>query len=305
MRKAGLAILSALALACGCNKLSSPVEESSASAQVKFSLLFSELTKATADGDGLGANINHWVVEVRDVKHPEQVFYRKEKDGTTGVHEQTFDIMLVRNQTYDIAFWADVKGEFDASTLSKVTMLPSVGNSDDVDAFCCCLKGYTCQGNDEVSAVLTRALAQINFISTDLKEIESHIPAQAYANYNPVDFSFMVKSANAYDVFAGASIESSIAEREFRAPSIYGTFSPAAEKTTLFMAYVFTDQQELKDVKFAFKANESDYVYNISNVPLKKNYRTNVFAKFFSGFIVKFNITVNPDWNEPEQEVVL
>ena len=261
-------------------------------------------TRASFDGDGKGALVDRWVVEVRDCSHPDRIFYRKVKDAAAGVHEQTFDLMLVRNQTYDIAFWADTRGCYDIDSLSSVAVLSQSGNEDKFDAFCCCLDSYTCTGNDALSAVLTRPLAQVNFIATDLKRLEENTNPDAYAMYQPENFAFSLRAATHYNVFSGTVVPESIAERVIKAPGIYGTFSPAAEKTTLFMGYVFTDNDELKDVNLKFVSNGHNFNIDVSNVPLKKNYRTNIFADYMVGKI-KCTVTVNPDWNEPEQEVIL
>ncbi len=196
-------------------------------------------TKAALDGDGTGAGVNHWVVEIYDVKQPSQVFYYEEKDGEEGVKTQTFDLYLVKNQTYNIALWADHKGCYDTDTLSDVRVISQTGNKDEFDAFCYCMKDYTCTGTNEIFAVLTRPLSQINFIATDLDELEAFSTPEAYACYEPVNFELKIKVATGYDVYAGSSIEESITDRVIVASRIYGTYSPAQEETTLYMTYVF------------------------------------------------------------------
>lgn len=261
-------------------------------------------TKATADGDGVAANVNHWVVEVRDVKFPSKVFYREEKDAEAGTKEQTFDLLLVKNQTYDIAFWADCKGCYDVSNLTAAEMLSPVGNKDTFDAFCTVRKAYRCTGNDNISATLTRPLAQLNFISTDLKDLEAFVTAEAYPYYKPYDFELTIPVAVKYNVYAAAVLDSDISPRTVKASGIYGIYSPAAKETTLFMTYVFADSNAAKDLGFKFKSNKVGMGANVTNVPVKTNYRTNIKGNFFAGK-VECNVTVCPDWNEPEVEVSL
>lgn len=261
-------------------------------------------TKATADGDGVAANVNHWVVEVRDVKNPAKIFYREEKDAKAGTKEQTFDLMLVRNQTYDIAFWADCKGCYGVSSLKAAEMLSPVGNKDAFDAFCTVKKAYLCTGNDNISATLTRPLAQLNIIATDLKALETFVTTEAYPSYKPSDFELTVPMALKYDVYAGAVPDTDITSRAIKASEIYGTYSPAADETTLFMTYVFADSNNTKDLGFKFKSNQVDMSADVTNVPVKTNYRTNIKGNFFTGK-VQCNVTVCPNWNEPEVEVSL
>lgn len=259
-------------------------------------------TKATSDGDGAAANVNHWVVEVRDVENPTEIFYREEKDAKAGTKEQTFDLLLVKNKTYDIAFWADCKGCYCDSDLTTVQMLSPEGNKDNFDAFCTVKKAYLCTGNDDISATLTRPLSQLNFISTDLKALEAFVTAEAYPNYKPSDFELSIPVALKYNVYAGAAIDSDITSRTIKASEIYGTYSPAAEETTLFMTYVFADSNTTKDLEFKFRSNQTDIGVNITNVPVKTNYRINIKGNFFTGKVL-CNITVCPDWNKPEIEV--
>lgn len=261
-------------------------------------------TKATADGDGVAANVNHWVVEVRDVKNPSKIFYREEKDAAAGTKEQTFDLLLVKNQTYDIAFWADCKGCYGVSSLKAAEMLNPAGNKDAFDAFCAVKEGYLCTGNGNISATLTRPLAQLNFIATDLKALEAFATAEAYPNYKPSNFELTIPVAVKYDVYAGAVLESDITSRTIKASEIYGTYSPAAEETTLFMTYVFADSNNTKDLGFKFKSNQVGMGADVTNVPVKTNYRTNIKGNFFTGK-VQCNVTVCPNWNEPEVEVSL
>lgn len=262
------------------------------------------VTKATADGDGVAANVNHWVVEVRDVKNPSKIFYREEKNAEAGTKEQTFDLLLVKNQTYDIAFWADCKGCYGVSSLKSAEMLNPAGNKDAFDAFCAVKEDYLCTGNGNISATLTRPLAQLNFIATDLKSLEAFATAEAYPNYKPSDFELTIPVAVKYDVYAGTVIESGITSRTIKASEIYGTYSPAAEETTLFMTYVFADSNNTKDLGFKFKSNQVGMGADVTNVPVKTNYRTNIKGNFFTGKVV-CNVTVCPNWNEPEVEVSL
>lgn len=261
-------------------------------------------TKATADGDGVAANVNHWVVEVRDVKNPSKIFYREEKDAAAGTKEQTFDLLLVKNQSYDIAFWADCKGCYDVSNLTAAQMLSPVGNKDTFDAFCAVKEDYPCTGNGNISATLTRPLAQLNFIATDLKTLEAFVTAEAYPYYKPYDFELTIPVAVKYNVYAAAVLDSDISSRTVKASEIYGTYSPAAKETTLFMTYVFADSNAAKDLGFKFKSNKVGVGANVTNVPVKTNYRTNIKGNFFTGK-VKCEVTVCPNWNEPEVEVSL
>ena len=297
-----LSALTVLSVSCS-KEAGAALSDNQAAVSVRVS--FNDFaSKAIVDGDGVAANVNHWVVEVRDVKYPDKIFYREEKDAEAGTKEQAFELLLVKNQTYNIAFWADCKGCYGVSDLTATEMLNPAGNKDTFDAFCTANKSYLCTGNDNISATLTRPLSQLNFIATDLKKLEAFATAEAYPNYKPSDFELTIPVAMKYDVYAGAVLESDITSRTVKASEIYGTYSPAAENTTLFMTYVFADSNVTKDLGFKFKSNQTDMGANVTNVPVKTNYRTNIKGNFFTGK-VKCEVTVCPNWNEPEVEVSL
>lgn len=293
-------------LMTGCTKFGQTGYESidRESVAVTVSLKDFIATKATSDGDGAAACVNHWVVEVRDVTNPSKIFFREEKDAEAGTKVQTFDLPLIKNQTYDIAFWADCKGCYSVSDLTAAEMLSPEGNRDSFDAFCTVKKSYLCVGSENISATLTRPLSQLNFIATDLKALESFVTAEAYPYYKPYDFELTIPVAVKYNVYEGVVPDSGISLRTVKASEIYGTYSPAAEETTLFMVYVFADTNTTKDLKFKFKSNQADMGAGVTNVPVKTNYRTNIKGNFFVGK-VQCNVTVCPDWNEPEIEVSL
>lgn len=296
-------VMLAMILVTACSKSELTGSGGTARERVTVTVSFRDFaaTKAASDGDGAAANVNHWVVEVRDVKYPSKIFYREEKDAAAGTREQTFELLLVKNQTYDIAFWADCKGCYGVSDLASVQMLSPEGNKDTFDAFCTVKKNYQYMG-DKITATLTRPLSQLNFIATDMKELEAFVSAEAYPNYKPSDFELTVPVAVKYNVYAGAVLDSDITMRTFKASEIYGTYSPAADETTLFMSYVFADSNNTKDLEFKFKSNQADIGVNVTNVPVKTNCRTNIKGNFFTGK-VQCSVTVCPDWNEPDFEV--
>lgn len=294
MRRLPVIIAFVLIVLSSCSKTAVSVVPQGESS-VKVHVCLPDAAKAVFDSDGRGSLVNHWVVEVRDSENPERVLIHQEKDSPEGVLEQTFELSLVLYQNYDIAFWADSKGCYDTGSLSDVAVISPSGNKEMFDAFCCVLDTYTYTGDEDMSATLRRPLSQINFITTDLQILRGQSSKDALAPYEPENFVLTMPAATRYNVFAGAAVESSISTLTLTAPKMYGDFSSDAENTTLFMGYVFGDSSSVKDINIKFESNSHKYSFDLTNIPFKKNYRTNILGNFFAGKVT-CSIWVDSDW---------
>lgn len=299
MRRLPVFIAFVLIVLSSCSKTAVSVVPGGESA-VKVHVCLPEATKAVIDSDGTGSLVNHWVAEVRDSENPERVLIHQEKDSSVGALEQTFELSLVPYKNYNIAFWADSKGCYETGTLTDVAVISPSGNKEMFDAFCCVLDSYTYTGDEDLSATLRRPLSQINLISTDLQLLRNQSSKDALANYEPENFVLTMPAATRYDVFSEAAVESSISTLILTASKMYGDFSSDAENTTLFMSYVFCDSSSLKDINIEFESNSHKYSFDLTNIPFKKNYRTNILGNFFAGKVT-CSINVDAEWSGVEE----
>lgn len=255
--------------------------------------------------DGHGDFVDNWVVEVRDTLLPGVVFYHGVKAGEKGVHQQTFDLHLVKGHTYDIAFWADKAGCWDATSLAEIkcTDITKIGNNDEYDGFYTCVR-HTVVGNDELSAQLYRPFAQVNVITTDLPDLKSTSTPEAYLAYKPVGFKFSLTAPTTFDVFSGKTSgeDELVIVPEASRDTCYTCYGAAAPKTTLHMVYVLANQysdptkHDIRNIDFSFATGEVDHLYEFSNVPLKRNWRTNIIGSFMTNAL-KWDIEIIPDWD--------
>lgn len=294
----------AAAILAGCAKENEPATEDLSNVLVS-ALLQMDDTKAVIDGDGAGVGIDNWVIEVRDVLQPDVVYYHNSKSGDKGAHTQTFDLVLVKNHTYDIAFWADAKGSFNVSNLKDVSFsdISKIGNADSLDAFYAC-KRFTADGTASMTARLYRPFAQVNVITTDLPAFKSGSTDAAYASYKPCNFSFKTTLPTKFNAFTGeAGTEQEVTIKPVTSlDSCYGDYAAAAEYTTVHMVYVLanrntteTDIKDVRDIDFAFKSGNVDISYDFTSIPLKRNYRTNIIGKFLTN-TTEWRVEVVPDW---------
>lgn len=300
-------LLPALAalLFAGCTKEAMPDSEDTV--KVSVSALIqdqAQATKASWDNDGKGSKVDHWVVEVRDILDMETVYYHAEKPGAKGVLEQTFDLYLIPEHTYDIAFWADRAECYNTEDLTAVECkdVTKIGNSDDFDGFFRCVR-HVVDGDDKLSARLYRPFAQVNVVTTDLPKLKSSTTPEAYALYEPVDYSFKLTVPTVLNAFTG---ETSGEEEITITPAAganhcYGDYDAASEFTTLHMVYVLTSKpasiwdKDVRDIDFAFNTGDVELVYDFKNIPLKRNYRTNIIGSFMTNTL-KWTVEVIPNW---------
>lgn len=305
MKKSLIFIASVLSLLVGCTKEKSIFPSGDTVSVAVTASLPNVATKAVIDGDGQADSIDHWVIEVRDTLQRGVVYYWAEKSGTKGVKTQTFDLTLVKGHTYDIAFWADKSGCYDAHNLKKVFFkdITKVGNSDSYDAFFAC-EQFKADGRTSMSAKLYRPLAQVNIITTDLPKFKASSTKEAYLSYKPKTFSFKTTLPTVFDVYSGQSSE----EKEVTitpaaaVDTCYADYAAAAAKTTIFMVYALTTldtktdgKSDVRNIDFSFKSGNVDIPCELNSIPLKRNWRTNIIGEFMTN-TTAWTVEVVPNW---------
>lgn len=309
MKKLLFFIAAASLLFAGCSKENPSIFSGDKVSVAVTASLPNVATKAVIDGDGQADSLDHWVIEVRDTLQKDVVYYWTEKAGEKGALSQTFELTLVKGHTYDIAFWADKSGCYDASNLKQLsfTDITKVGNSDSYDAFFAC-KRFKASGSTAMTATLYRPLAQVNIITTDLPKLQVGKTETAYLSYKPNTFSFKATVPTIFDVYSGeASVEKELTITPAAAvDTCYGDYAAAADSTTIHMIYVLTTLESAKDSKsdvrninFAFKSGGVNIPYQFTDIPLKRNYRTNIIGALLTN-TTEWTVTVDPGWDSKD-----
>lgn len=309
MRKSFLLFVFASLFLVGCSKESSSLCSDDAYNVAVMASLPEMATKALIDGDGQADSIDHWVIEVRDTLQRNVVYYWAEKAGEKGVRTQTFELTLVKGHTYEIAFWADKSGCYNAGNLKQVSFedITKVGNSDSYDAFFAC-EQFKADGRTSMSAKLYRPLAQVNVITTDLPKLKSSSTEAAYLSYKPKTFSFKTTLPTVFDVYSGKTSE----EKEVTitpaaaVDTCYADYAAAADSTTIHMIYVLTtlesakeSKSDVRNINFAFKSGGVNIPYQFTDIPLKRNYRTNIIGELLTN-TTEWTVTVDPGWDSKD-----
>lgn len=325
MKKIFLILSSAALLLAGCAKTEdSPVVNTGDEVTITVEAGMPEVhTKAAADYDGNAVKANHWIMEVRDAQG--QLFYRDVKTPDEGTLQQTFKVTLIKNQSYDLLFWADNNGAFyDTDDLTDVQLSdPSGydGNIDARDAFTAC-KAYTAKASEKLTAELYRPFAQVNVITTDLETLWAQaattgVQEETYMKFAPENFIAKVNVPTSFNVKTQLCGEVSTQKVVIKAdesykgyksdnvtPQDHNNYALHINPATLFMDYIFASkgQKDVVDIDFEFVSNGEKISYAFTSIPVQANYRTNIKGQLFS-FDTEWTVDIKPAWESPDYDV--
>lgn len=230
-------------------------------------------------------------------------------DGTAtfnGTLQTTVDLKLLSGRGYQFVFWADKTGADDVYTFNKEDRTITVSytgvkaNDEDRDAFFGKYEIAKVSGpiTDEIR--LTRPFAQVNIGTDDWETAQSMgvnkeeapvklstVTTKAYESFNlftgevtgeikEVNFDYAELLPNVYTVASGEDYETLVTKVD--GETKYFVY--------LAMNYILmAPDQETVDVSFAYKRNDADvndYKLEVNNVPVQRNYRTNIVGSLLT-----------------------
>lgn len=303
MKNALILIASAAFLLAGCAKVQVDGTDADMVSVTFAAVLVPEGTRAAIDEDGEAAEVNHWVLEVRDAQN--ELFYEVERDVAAGTLQQVYDLKLFKNQSYTLQFWADTKDTYDTSDLTAVSIVGTGGwaaNLDSRDAFSANVEYESGMASESKNVTLRRPFGQLNIITTDLADLKAEVEESAYDKYAPNSLQVEVKVPTTFNVqtqTAGDASETLC----LTADQIYGNWSNPGAETTLFMDYIFAtaDDADVLEIGFSFISNQQEISYGFNNIPLQRNYRTNIKGQLMSNDS-EWTVVIDPLWNTPEYD---
>ncbi len=224
-------------------------------------------TKAAADY-GHGDKINRCILEIyRDG----ELYGERQVAAVTGSQVTFSGLRLISSQTYDFVLWADCgDGTSDAyyntSDLSAVTVNKAyTGNDDGFDAFYA-KETYQVDGSFTKDITLQRPFGQLNVKTGDLASIphEDLQPTHVQVSFQSIPTTFNVLTGEAGN------------------PQSVTYTVPIEDASTgdLTVDYILAtpEQAELADFSMTFLNGTTPIVTNdnFRNIPIRRNYRTNV-----------------------------
>ena len=225
----------------------------------------------------------------------------------------TVTVSLVKQMTYNFFFFAQSQKavadsyyniDLAAKTLT-VDYAKAGSNNEFADAF---YKAFEMTIDDSFNGdvTLVRPFAQINAAVSDLAVAEA-------SNISLADMTTGFKVKNAFTTLniLDGSVDG---EQEIELPlnaKLSGTISAdGSDYDWIAAAYLLVDQKQTADITLSLKSVNSVYgadvniVREVTNVPLQRNYRTNLLGPLFSSSYT-FNVNIDEGFITPEQNVDL
>ena len=214
------------------------------------------------------------------------------------------EVTLFTGKTYDLVFWAYSSTTnaytVDMANRSITVNYASNANDEARDAFLHIENGFVAGPNKTFT--LKRPFAQLNagqsaadldaMAATQNEILKSTVKTEAYSTLSLVDGSasnLVEVEFVLNDIIAGETL--TVNGEEFK---------------SIAMNYLLLDNAKiLVDTEFSFLGDEgTTFVRKFTNVPLQRNYRTNILGQLISAPSI-FTIEIDPIFNEPANNVVI
>lgn len=224
------------------------------------------------------------------------------------------ELTLVADQTYNFLFWAqnEACGAYDVTDLKNVkikydVMADPQGKDDSFDAF---YKADTIKVNGAVNetVVLYRPFAQLNFATNRMKTSfgdvvlgDSEVTVKGLAtSFNTIKGVGEIENEPATVTFKANGLATDVAGNTEMLKTNGG------EYTWLTMDYMLMkDKSDLVEVEASFDLGMDVPVeHKIANVPLKKNYRTNIIGDVFAAD-AKLQIIIDQAFLKQDEDITV
>lgn len=276
---------------------------------VTFSARLPEQLQTRSMGDGQTARKLTYAVYAAGEQTP---LLTSESEGAPAVEftdlKAQLTLRLTTGKSYDVLFWADAYGQKDESNPYKVDYQAQTvtvdyaaaeSNDESRDAFFGSVTGMKVTGVMSQDVTLVRPFAQVNVGTDDLEEavaggLQSAALATSMSATNvPTTLNLLngtTTGSTSVD-FASHAVptESLVVSGRTYTYLAMNYLLMGADKTTTNIAFAFTDGATTGNLTF-------------SNVPVQRNYRTNIIGSVLTGD-VDFDIDIDPGFGEPDHNL--
>lgn len=276
---------------------------------VTFSAHLPEQLQTRSMGDGQTARKLTYAVYAAGEQTP---LLTSESEGAPAIEftdlKAQLTLRLTTGKSYDVLFWADAYGQKDESNPYKVDYQAQTvtvdyaaaeSNDESRDAFFGSVTGMKVTGAMSQDVTLVRPFAQVNVGTDDLEEavaggLQSAALATSMSATNvPTTLNLLngtTTGSTSVD-FASHAVptESLVVSGRTYTYLAMNYLLMGADKTTTNIAFEFTDGATTGNLTF-------------SNVPVQRNYRTNIIGSVLTGD-VDFDIDIDPGFGEPDHNL--
>ena len=290
--------------------------------EVSFQLALDEVASSrAADHDvkddvyGKGKSVDNVIAAVYSAGHE----IKSLRQPVNSINKETLTcnvtFRLIEGQTYDFVFWAEKKGTYyNEETWPQIDMkYEGVKSNDECrDAFTAVKTLTIKNGGMKEDVVLTRPFAQLNIASTDADhEIAEAagfgcdvLSSKVIINglYNTYNAYTETPSGSANVVFDLAKVPASANEV---LKNVKEKIDAEGKNYAGYLAMNYfladKDQSQNVNVEARFKSSQSEVpvVVSVPNVPVRRNYRTNIIGNILTEQAV-FNIIIDPNFKTPD-----
>lgn len=276
---------------------------------VTFSARLPEQLQTRSMGDGQTARKLTYAVYAAGEQTP---LLTSESEGAPAVEftdlKAQLTLRLTTGKSYDVLFWADAYGQKDESNPYKVDYQAQTvtvdyaaaeSNDESRDAFFGSVTGMKVTGAMSQDVTLVRPFAQVNVGTDDLEEavaggLQSAALATSMSATNvPTTLNLLngtTTGSTSVDFASHAvpTVSLVVSGRTYTYLAM-NYLLMGADKTTTNIAFAFTDGATTGNLTF-------------SNVPVQRNYRTNIIGSVLTGD-VDFDIDIDPGFGEPDHNL--
>ena len=252
--------------------------------------------QSKAIGDGMTATTLSYAVYAQGTTTP-LITSEDEVAFTNG--QATISLRLASGRSYDLLFWADAYDapytvDFSTQTLTiDYDAAKPLSNDESLDAFFG-KANVTVKGAVSQNITLKRPFAQLNIGTNDMEEAKT-------SGINTEDLQSSVKVSG---IFSGMNLMTGIPDPNTSTEVIFGLNDIPDESFTadgrtfhyLALNYLLVSGEKgLVNCEFTYTDGTTNGSKTISNVPVQRNYRTNIFGSILTG-AVDLGITIDPDF---------
>ena len=229
-----------------------------------------------------------------------------------GKKQALIELDLITDQTYNFIFWAqnETYGAYswdktaDGLGLQEVkvnyNVIAADGNNDVYDAYYA-VKKIAVTGSIKETITLYRPFAQLNFGAKTMESLFGDVNVQK----SVITVSGL---ATTFNTVAGVGQNISDTSVAFEADGVISeTLTVNGEDYTwITMDYMLmNDVQSMVEVSASFELGmEAPVQHSIANVPLKKNYRTNIVGELFIAG-ADLTVVVDPAFQKPDEDITV
>ena len=311
MKKILLGMMAAVAaLFTSCSQGEFNLAPTGDTANVIVNLLTPEIG-TRAYGDGTSANLLQYAVYDITDGTPVLLDNFTKTDETISLTKQV-NFRLANGRTYNLVFWAassNASGQYGVNfDTNKAEMTVNYGdffkaNCEDLDAFYAC-KEIKVSGDASVDVKMYRPFAQIN-VGTDDYAVAAAAGAKPTMSSVTVSNVYTTLDLMTGDVDGERSY--TFSDNAIAAPYDEGQKTgekfPVDKYDYLAMAYALVDkEQSLTTVSFTYSDGKAKEEITVGNVPVQRNFRTNIYGSILTSGIVA-NVEIVPAFATPDNNM--